>query len=85
VCIEALSSLSRACKGRAPLTVIPAQAGIHFAFTPPLSRADPRPKWIPAFAGMTEGEGGRRRDDQPASDRLSITNRYFTSLFCIRS
>jgi putative endonuclease len=31
------------------LLVIPAQAGIHFDF-----RSQPRPKWIPAFAGMTE-------------------------------
>jgi hypothetical protein len=29
-----------------PLTVIPAKAGIHFAF-------GRRSKWIPAFAGMT--------------------------------
>jgi len=38
---------------REPRSVIPAKAGIHFAFR--RLRRSTRSKWIPAFAGMTTG------------------------------
>jgi hypothetical protein len=36
----------------APISVIPAKAGIHFALAPRCKTQ--KSKWIPAFAGMTK-------------------------------
>ena len=61
--------------------VIPGKAGIHWGFAPrPLERIgardDPltgKPRWIPAFAGMTTGEG--RRHSLLASSRRTPGSR----------
>jgi hypothetical protein len=61
---SSLFSLALLARNRLPI-VIPAKAGIHFAMrlfaSAVSSSSKAESKWIPAFAGMTNGDWRRRQ------------------------